>query len=204
MGALAGLLFQYFVAQFTCEATSTAAEVKRLIIANELCKIPISLGLLLYTDHVRVMSMGFFYGWDWRVAFGACFLSFCMVGYRLLVISICGALATTVAASAEVAVVYFADVVALQMIELTTSDALTLGALVLVALAFNLSRQEVQKTKTMTLLSVTSQLDRIDSGMKQISLKSSVMAKVENSSVTCCGTASTDCRTESIVTDDIV
>jgi len=202
--ALAGLLFQYFVAQFTREATSTAAEVKRLIVANELCKIPISLGILLYTDHDRVMIMGFFYGWDWRVAFGACFLSFCMVGYRLLVISICGALATTVAASAEVAVVYFADVVALQMIELTTSDALTLGALVLVALAFNLSRQEVQKTKTMTLLSVTSQLDRIDVGMKQLSVKSSVMAKVENSSVTCCGTASTDCRTESIVTDDIV
>merc|ERR1712232_323102 len=129
------------------------------------------------TDWDNVKSMGFFYGWDWSVAFGTSFLSF-MVGYRLLVISLCGALATMVAASAEVAVVYFADVYALQMIELTTSDALTLGALVLVALAFNLSRQEVQKTKTMTLLSVTSQLDRIDSGMKQISLKS------EKSSVT--------------------
>merc|ERR1712232_1033565 len=107
-------------------------------------------------------------------------------GYRLLVISFCGALATTVASSAEVAVVYFAGVFALQAIELTASDALTLGALILVALAFNLSRQEVQKAKTMTLLGVTSQLDRIDSGMKQISLKS------EKSSVTLCGTDSTD------------
>merc|ERR1712232_629009 len=130
------------------------------------------------TDWDNVKSMGFFYGWDWSVAFGTSFLSF-MVGYRLLVISLCGALATMVAASAEVAVVYFADVYALERTELVAADTLSLGALLLVVLAFNLSQMELQQARTKTLQGMASQLDRIDAGMKHLANRP---AKVERTS----------------------
>jgi hypothetical protein len=166
--ALGGLAFQYFVAQFTSKAQDKDAEVKRLIIANEIWKVPISLGLLFATDADRVIHFGFFYGWNWNVAFGACFLSLCMVGYRLLAISICGALAATVAASAEVAVVWLLDVYVLESTKLLLSDVFTLGALILVVLAFNLSRQEVLKARTNTLIGMTDDLDRISRSLTQV------------------------------------
>merc|ERR1712048_230911 len=108
--ALAGLAFQCFVGQFTKDAKDKAAEVKRLIVANEIWKFPVTVVIMLVGEHEEIMSFGFFYGWDWKTLFGVVLLAAFMTGYRLFSISSCGALATTVAASADVAVVFLAEV----------------------------------------------------------------------------------------------